>query len=282
MRRSLTSLGVAGAVALALSGVASAAPTVSVKAEAVPIPGFPGTGNILGAGAAVQSEITISGTEYGGYPPPLIGVSVYLPKGTKLHPQGFPTCPTNTIAVQHEPRKCPKASSAGPVGHANGFVVFGSERVPEQVSIEPFYAPGGGINFYVEGHTPASIEIASVGKFVNFNGGEGFGPKAVVEVPLVETVPGAPDASVERIVTKLGSAIKKGGKTIYYGTVPTSCPKGGFPFKVELTFAGLGGLQQQVVTVNSTAPCPKATSKTKKGKNKIKHGKRKTRHGKRK
>jgi hypothetical protein len=49
-----------------------------------------------------------------------------------------------------------------------------------------------------------------------------------------------------------------------------------------VTFAGLGGLQQQVVTVNSKAPCPRATTKTKKGKNKIKHGKRKTVHGKRK
>ena len=75
-------------------------------------------------------------------------------------------------------------------------------------------------------------------------------------MPLVETVPGAPDASVEKIVTKLGSAIKKNGKTIYWGTVPRKCPKGGFPFKVELTFAGLGGLSQVTVTRNLKVPCP--------------------------
>ncbi len=257
MRRTLTCLGVVGAAMLAISGVAPAAPTVTVKARAVPIPGFPHTGNILGAGAAVESEIRISGTEYGGYPPPLIGVNVFLPSGTKLHPQGFPSCPDSIIVTQKEPKKCPKGSSAGPVGHANGFVVFGGERVPEEVSIESFYAPGGGLNFYVEGHTPASIEVVSTGKFVNFGGSGGFGPEGVVQVPLVETVPGAPDASVEKIVTKLGSAIKKNGKTIYYGTVPRKCPKGGFPFKVELTFAGLGGLAQQTVPVNSKAPCPK-------------------------
>ncbi len=257
MRRALACLGVVGAAAMAFSGAASATPTVTVKAEAVPIPGFPHTGNILGAGAAVQSEITISGSEYGGYPPPLIGVNVFLPKGTKLHPQGFPTCAANIIVIQKEPKKCPKGSSAGPVGHANGFVVFGGERVPEEVSIESFYAAGGGLNFYVEGHTPASIEVVSTGRFVSLGGGGGFGPEGVVQVPLVETVPGAPDASVEKIVTKLGSAIKQGKKTIYYGTVPKSCPKGGFPFKVELTFAGLGGLAQQVVPVNAKAPCPK-------------------------
>ena len=78
---------------LALCGVASATPTVTFKAKAVPIPGFPHTGNILGAGAALQSEFTIEGNEYGGYSPPLIGVNVSLPSGAKLHPSGFPTCP---------------------------------------------------------------------------------------------------------------------------------------------------------------------------------------------
>ena len=42
------------------------------------------------------------------------------------------------------------------------------------------------------------------------------------------------------INVKAGSAIKKGGKTIYYGTVPEErqCPKGGFPIKAEFMFAG--------------------------------------------
>ncbi len=44
-------LGAAGA-----AGVASAVPTVKFKAEAVPIPGFPHTGNILGAGTALKAE----------------------------------------------------------------------------------------------------------------------------------------------------------------------------------------------------------------------------------
>ena len=69
-------------VGLAVAGLAEAKPTVRFKATAVPIKGFPHTGNILGAGAAVQAEYRISGTEYGGFPPPLIGVNFYLPKGT--------------------------------------------------------------------------------------------------------------------------------------------------------------------------------------------------------
>lgn len=264
-RRAATLMGVVGLAALSLApaGVASATPTVTIRGRAVPIPGFPGTGNILGAGAAVEGEINIKGTEYGGYPPPVIGVTLSLPKGTKLHPAGFPTCSKTALEVEHEPLKCPKGSKAGAVGHAFGFVVFGTERVPEEVSIEPFFVPGGGIDFYVAGHTPASIEITSTGKFTAFNGEGGFGPKAIVQVPLVETVPGAPYASVERIIGKLGAAYRpgKGKKPIYYGRVPKKCPKGGFPAKAEVTFAEVGGLPQQTVTALFKAPCPKVIKK---------------------
>ena len=99
MRRASTCLAVMGlsAIALALPSLAGATPTVTFKAKAVPITGFKDTGNILGAGAALQSEYTISGTEYGGYPPPLEGINVYLPAGTVLHNTGFPTCPLSEL-----------------------------------------------------------------------------------------------------------------------------------------------------------------------------------------
>jgi hypothetical protein len=255
MRRASTCVAVLGLAMLALTSAASAAPTVTFKAKAVPIPGFPHTGNILGAGAAIETEFGIKGNEYGGYPPPLIGVKVFLPAGVKLHKTGFPNC-AQTIIEAKEPEKCPKKSSAGPVGHAYGFVVFGTERVPETVSIEGFYSPQG-LNFVVLGHTPASIEIVSVGKYSNLGGGGGFGPEAVVAVPLVQTVPGAADASVERIVNKLGSAIKKGNKTLYYGTMPTKC-KGHLTVKAELTFAENGDVTKPVnVSKTYNAPCPR-------------------------
>ena len=120
MRRAIISLTAAGlgVLALALPGVASAAPTVQFKAKAVPIPGFPHTGNIFGAGAAVEAEYKISGTEYGGFPPPLIHVNFYLPAGVKLHPSGFPTC---TVSVARTVRQgsegLPEGLRRGPEGH---------------------------------------------------------------------------------------------------------------------------------------------------------------------
>ncbi len=260
MRRAATFFALVAIVLIVCTGVSVAAPTVRIRGEAVPIPGFPHTGNIYGAGAAVKAEVEISGTEYGGFPPPLIGVNVFFPKGTKLHPAGFPTCAkANLEGAGRGPSACPKGSSAGPVGHALGVVSFGKERVPEEVTIEPFYAPGGGIEFFAAGHSPVSLEILSSGHYVNLGGAGGYGPEVITEVPLIETVPGAPDASAERISVEAGSAIRKGKEVLYYGRVPKKgeCPKGGFKVKAELMFAGVGGLAPQTVPVEYRAPCPK-------------------------
>ena len=256
MRRAMISLAAMAVGVLALAGTASAAPTVKFKAKAVPIAGFPHTGNIFGAGAAVESEFQISGTEYGGFPPPLTHVNVYLPAGVKLHPSGFPTCNPAVLEPSGKgPSGCSKGSHAGPVGTGEGFVAFGKEVVPEKVTIQGFYAPGGGLTFFTFGHEPVLLEILSKGHFVNSSGL--FSKKFEAEVPLVETVPGAQDASVKTIKVKTGSAIKKNGKVQYYGTMPTKCPKKYLPVKAELTFAGLGGLTEQTVTAEYKAPCPK-------------------------
>jgi hypothetical protein len=139
-----------------------------------------------------------------------------------------------------------------------GIVSFGQERVTEEATLESFYAPGGGLLFFTSGHSPVSLEILSRAHYVSLGGAGGFGPKLIAEVPLVETVPGAPDASVLRISVKVGSAIRKHGKPIYYGTLPKTCPKGGFwRGKSELTFAGLGGLTQTTVTVPYKTKCPR-------------------------
>ena len=257
MRRSPICIAVLGvtAIALALPGFASATPVVTFKAKAVPIKGFPHTGNILGAGAAVQAEYTISGTEYGGYPPPVEGINFYLPKGSVLTPKGFPTCPLATLEPTGAgPKACPKGSQAGPVGVVHGQVAFGTKVVPETATLESFYAPGGGLEFFTFGHEPTILEVISTAHYVKASGI--YSQELIAEVPLVETVPGAQDASVTSISVRVGSAIKRNGKTIYYGRVPKTCPKGGFPGKAELTFAGLEGLTQTTVTKLVKVPCP--------------------------
>ena len=68
MRRASTCLAVLGLAVLGLRQPRRGARRSRFKAKAVPIPGFPHTGNILGAGAALKLEYTITGTEYDGLP----------------------------------------------------------------------------------------------------------------------------------------------------------------------------------------------------------------------
>jgi hypothetical protein len=234
---------------------ANAVPTVTFRVQPVPIAGFPQTGNILGAGAALQSELKISGAEYGGYPPPLEGINLYLPQGAVLHPTGFPACPLSALEPTGQgPKSCPRGSRAGPVGKVQAEVAFGTKIVPEAGTLESFYAPGGGLEFFTFGHEPTILEIISSAHFINSSGL--FSHELISVVPLVETVPGAQDASIEGISFKVGSALQSQGNTIYYLRLPQVCPVGGFPIKVDLRFAGLGGLATQTVTKNYKMPCP--------------------------
>jgi hypothetical protein len=233
-----------------LTAPASAAPTLTIKTRALPIPGFPHTGNILGAGALVVGEGTLSGTEYAGSPPPLTQIKVFAPAGARLHPEGFATCPPEALE-RTGPEACSKQSVAGPKTSALGVVSFASERVPETVSVQPFFAPGGGLEGFVKGATPVSVEILVKARFTN--AAPPFGFEGVAEVPLIETLPGAPDASFLHGSVGVGAAYRKNGKTISYLTLPKTCSKGGWPLKVQMTFYG-----GATAEASYEMPCPKA------------------------
>lgn len=246
-------------VALTLACSAVAAPKVTIHARIVPIPvdmrapngpTYPGTGNFLGAGAALEAELKISGSEYaGGNPSPLTGIAVSLPAGTKLHPQGFPTCPL-AILESHEVQKCPPKSLAGAKGEVLGTVSFGETRVPEHGTLQAFFAPHNRLAFFVEGTSPTIVEVLTMGGFSTAP--YPFGPKFSANIPLVPTVPGAPYASVLSIKGIIGAAYRKGKTVVPYGRVPRKCPKGGFPGKVELKY-----LSGETTTTIVKVPCPK-------------------------
>ncbi len=241
--------------------LAVARPAVTLNVEAVPIPinlsnphsaTYMGTGDILGAPLAMEAEVTITGTEYGGSPSPLTGVKFYIPAGVKVHPQGFATCSEATLKEQGA-SGCPKKSFAGALGEATGVVSFGESRVHEKVTLQPFFAPGGGFFFYVVGDTPTVIELISKGAIGK--AGPPFGMVFTGEVPLVESVPGALDASVEYVKIKAGAAFRQDKRLISYATAPKTCPGSRyFPVKLELSF-----LSGETVLAESRVPCPKGT-----------------------
>ena len=274
MRRASTFLALLGLAVLGLPTVASGAPpVVTFKAKAVPIPKpgggvYPHTGNILGAGAALQAEYTITGSGYAvtaqnpkGGIPPISGVNFYLPAGAKINAHGFGSC-TEATLKNNGPSGCRSNSIASPKGSALGEVTFGSERVPEEAELRAFFAPGGGLLFYVAGHSPVSLEFVSSGKYVSSHKPP-YGLELITQVPAIATVPGAPLASTKTINIKVGAATRRGKKLLSYGTLPKKCPKGGFPVKTEVIFGGsFGGEREfgipaETVTKTYKAPCPK-------------------------
>jgi hypothetical protein len=276
IRRASTCLALLGLAVLGVPAVASAAPTAQIsvfKAQAVPIPKpgggtWPKTGNCLGCGAGVEVEYVITGSGYGvttqnpaGGIPPISQVNFYLPAGAKINASGFGSC-SAAVLKNVGPSGCKTNSVASPVGHALGEVTFGTERVPEEAELRAFFAPGGGLNFYVAGHSPVSLEIISQGHWVN-SGKAPYGLELITDVPAIATVPGAPLASTKTINLKSGAAIKKGKRVIPYGTLPKKCPRGGFPVKTEIIFGGsFGGEREfgipaQTATATYKAPCPK-------------------------
>jgi hypothetical protein len=248
-RRALAiSVVLAGAVA-AGAATAWSAPALTFKLRAVSVPGYPETGNHLGAGAMIQGEAKLTGTEYDGFPAPLTNVQFQMPAGTRLHPQGFATCAPSVIE-QSGPQLCPKASVAGPGGSALGAVSFGGERVPERASIQLFFSPGGDLTAFIDGTTPTVIEkLAAVAVAP---ASPPYGLTFTAEIPLIETVPEAPYASALEGTLSVGAAYKRGRRTISYVTLPQHCPDKGWPTRAHVQL--LGGATAEA---SYSLPCPR-------------------------
>jgi hypothetical protein len=254
MRKACTYVVLATLAVFVLPAVASAATVTGVKASIKSIPGFSETGNILGAGAEVEVEGKLEGNELpGGLPLQTRKLVVYFPAGTKINPTGFPTC---SVAKLEEvgPEGCPKQSriADGTVGVADQIGT--GEATREEGALEIFIIPGNGVVAYANAAAPISAQIIIPAHWETAPAP--YGPKLTFEIPLVDSVPGALPVSGTSLHVRAGAAIRKGGKTYYYGRLPTKCPKGGFPGKGEVTLEG----GQNIIT-EVKVPCPTRTLK---------------------
>ena len=209
--RRLRNMSIASSIAtLVAAGSAQASPTLSLSAGFAP-------GTHLGEPTTATASVGIAGTEYGGFPLPLTQMTLRLPKGTTLTDEGFARCSAATLEPSGEgPRGCPAGSSAGR-GMFSGYVAFGRETVPEHGTIELFFAPEGGLLLFLFGHEPVLLELLARGHYVPASGGSG--PGIAFELPLVETVPGAPFSSLSGLSFELGAIQGSTGSV----TAPSEC-----------------------------------------------------------
>lgn len=199
----------------------------------------------------MNATLLTSGIEYGGFPPPVAQIVLRLPPGAALNAGQHATCSETTLE-QTGPSGCQTSALAGPVGKAMGVVAFGSERVEEAGTIEAFFAPGGGLNFFINGHSPVSLELlASATVAANV---------ITISLPLVSTVPGAPFASLTELAFRLGETqAEEENSHLESGlTLPAECPTGRFSWSAAVTFDEGGANPIVPETVESAAEkgCP--------------------------
>ncbi len=206
---------------LLLAGTAAASPSVSFTPEI--------SSGLSGGPGSINAALEIEGTEYGGFPPPVLGIALGLPAGTTISPTGHPTCP-KAVLEQIGPSGCPEGSAAGPVGQALFIVSFGAERVEESGLTETFFAPGGGVNLFIDGHSPVSLEILAHGTVA--------GNVITMEVPLVSTVPGAPYASLKDLWLRFGETEEEEELSHFTSglVLPLECPTGTLSWTAAVTF----------------------------------------------
>jgi len=208
----------------------------------------------LGGDGSINVTLAVESTEYGGYPPPVEAFGLRFPSGTILGGQGHPSCSEAVIVEAKEPEKCPSGSIAGPPGHAEGFVVFGGETVPEEFTTELFYASAEHLLMFIAGNHPAIVEATAKGTIT--------GSDLSFEVPLIETVPGANDVSIKKLVLHFGETQAEEEASHHESglSLPDACPTGRFSWSASLKWGAPTFAETTAEQAAETA-CPPESKK---------------------
>jgi hypothetical protein len=181
-------------------------------------------------------------------PPPLTQIELLYPNnlGIALNNLGLETCTEQVLEDSGLPG-CPANSVMG-YGVVLTGVVIGSTRVSETAPITILRAPDQqsriALLFFSEGTKPVSTTVIFSGLLLPAL--TPFGGRVNIGVPLVPTLPGAPDISVVHLQATLGPKgvtyyEKAGGLTLAFHPrgilLPPACPRRGLQFAASFAFA---------------------------------------------
>jgi hypothetical protein len=247
----LALLACAGAPAAAQA--AQPAPTVRLTATLTP--------ERLGAGTTIGFNLLIL-TARDEIPPPLTEVDLRYPQdlGIATSGLGLATC-APTLLEAAGPEGCPSDSVMG-IGSAIAEIPVGPEIIHETASVTIFRAPTEngqiGMVLYANGASPVDAQILLPSLLLPAPAP--FGGRVKIDVPLVPSLPDSPDVAVVRLTSTLGPLgityyEREHGRTVAYHPrglqLPDRCPRGGFPFAVQLSFVGGSS-----ATARTAVPCP--------------------------
>jgi hypothetical protein len=218
----LTTVGLLAATA----GVAQAAPTATLGASATLLSQPKGGQWAIGLGTSAAFAMPD-----GSQPPPVRKMVIRFPQG-KANWDRFPACSQTRLEQRKAPDGCPSGSRIG-----RGTSIVSAKPIVEDpitATIDVFNGAKSGsgrtLLFLARTTTPISTQMVLKGVLRRTTGKYGF--RLDVDVPRIQTVPGAPDASIVSFTT-LVQARRRG---VSYLEAPRTCPGAGLPFAGTFTF----------------------------------------------
>jgi hypothetical protein len=242
------------AACVCLPAAAGAAQTVRLTAALTP--------ERLGAGTTIEFGFTVS-TTTGRVPSPLTGLELLYPANLGLATSGLglATCTTPTIEALGA-AGCPSDSQMG-YGQTLVEVPFGPEVLQETATTKIYMAHLNhghlGLIFYANGEEPVDAQIVFPGLVLPAS--QPYGGDLATTIPLVPTLPGAPDAAVVELSSTIGPEhltyyeLLHGRYHPYHPRgiiLPRTCPPAGFQFAARFTFQ-----DTTHASAHTTVPCPR-------------------------
>jgi hypothetical protein len=232
---------------------AASTPTASLTAAFEP--------ERLGRRTTLSFGFRIAGAD-GLLPPALTAIDLSYPAnlGIALSGLGLATCTAGKLEASGLPG-CQADSIMG-LGDATAEISLGSTVVGEPVPITILRAPdeAGHISLLFDAVGASPLSTSAVFTAALLPAPAPFGGQVSIDVPLIASLPGAPDVSIVQLRATLGPHgltyyEQAEGRTFAYQPpgilLPDYCPRGGFPFAVQFSF-----VDGSHASARATEPCP--------------------------
>lgn len=186
-------------------------------------------------------------------PAPVRRSVLRLPAGLTLDIPSLRACPAARLRARG-PGGCPAQSLLGS-GEALLEVHAGTENIPEEARLWAFLGPPRQLNptvkILAQGYTPLDERMVFSGSVLPAQ--PPYGEELAMSIPAVPTIEFEPDASLVRFALTIGARGPLGDSAPRARvTVPDRCPRGGFPFAGEFSYAD-GTTSSALAAV----PCPR-------------------------
>jgi len=227
----------------------------------------------LGAETTIELGMVLTSTIPGAVPSPVTGFAMHIPSELELIGSGLgvAVCHANALRAGGLSGCSPNAQLG--LGSATVELPIGPEAVIEKTTLVALMGPPvkeqTGVLIFAEARTPVSAELVFPGVLYAgpaMSGGIGETLATVIPESEIETLPGAPDASVTYFQLNIGPdhltyRRRIRGRSVSYRpkgiALPATCPHNGFPFVVDLTFEDGSALEAQ-----ADVPCPAPVRRT--------------------